>query len=155
MSTAIDEAVEATSEAIDALEQRYPPAIARHLRKLQERQKAAMGLIQAAEVSHALAEKHGCMSVEVSDVGKSKIRINVSADTFDEVLPLLRDFAINGWHTNKDDPYWDCHESNLRAYNLFDQAGTEIEVWVRLTGSGCKRVKVGEEVKPVYEFRCE
>lgn len=104
------------------------------------------------EVAAALAED---MHAYVDALTGPKLTIYVRH--LRDVVPVLRELAQRGMHTQKDKPYEDSNYDGTREYTLVSKSCDMIaKLIVGLhEGAACKRVQVGVIERPVYELQCE
>lgn len=116
--------------------------------------KKARELEPHALKAEVVGSAHGAERVTVITwvLEKPFIAIQLYVAKFDDVVPVIRDLAKLGYHTNKESPYEDFHEIERRTYNL---GPIRVMAFLRHEGATCRRVQVGVKEEPVYEFVCD
>jgi hypothetical protein len=150
-----------TSEQLERMAD-IPPSIERKLEALDKERAEVLALVDVAQMAHAIADLFPDLLPNVAlikwVVDPLFVSLWLHVGKFDEALPVMRDLASRGWHTDKANPYEDYHELDRRTYNLrrSDEGACRLRVMVFLKSDAvCKRVQVGTKVEPVYEFVCE
>lgn len=148
-------------------------AIADELARLEAMRAETMKLLTVAEVADEVAKTLPEMDLNVS-VTRWQFRppfINLRSkdvDSFKDVVPVLRELAARGWHTDKDKPFSDYHELGRRTYHLIQKDSPvnrhwdgesdcllRLMVFLKSEGATCRKVQVGTKEEPVYEFQCD
>ena len=78
--------------------------------------------------------------------------------TIRDVVPLLRELAKEGLHTDKKDNHKDHNFLDVigtREYNLGPQCRLYAVVFSGAKEASCRMQKVGEKTVPVYEMVCD
>lgn len=156
-----------------------PKAIQVDLDALDKRKAETLKLADVAAVGHAVADVFPALGIEVSIVrwtGEPPfVFLRLDVASFEELLPIFRDLASRGWHTNKKEPFSDYHELDRRTYNLaqdgetvcidpvtgaktdiqFFYARLRLMVFVRKENAKCHKVQTGTKTEPVYEWVCD
>jgi hypothetical protein len=156
-----------------------PQAIQKQLDRLDEERNQVLALLDIARMAHAVADVFPDMGFSVSIAKwhfKPFVTMMVDVVKFDDLIPVLRDLASRGWHTDKGQPFSDYLELERRTYNLLgpgesaevvDTVSGErkynewyehklrIMAFPRKDGALCKRVRVGTKEEPVFKFVCE
>jgi len=157
-----------------------PPAIQAKFDELDALRIKAELLSDVARMAHAVADLFPQFEPKVSVTQwacrEPFIAIMVYVKSFDELIPLFRDLASRGWHTDKDKPPEDYHEIERRTYALIcsgENTSTinpatgerthnewyayrlRVMAFPTKDGAICKRVQVGTKTEPVYEWKCE
>ncbi len=87
--------------------------------------------------------------VEIDDLYGSRVLMEIHVTDFRQIVPLLRSLAAHGYRMRRT---VDWLTSRARVYHY---GNIEVRAFLPDDDSGvCKRVKVGEETKPVYKFVC-
>jgi hypothetical protein len=158
------------------------PAITKELERLDKQRVEALALDSVAEIAHAVAAIFPNLKF---DVGITRWTadppfVNLCAHqvaAFNELLPVFRELAQRGWHTDKCQPFDDYHELDRRTYNLcepgefpetkdpvtgalcppFWRSKHRLRLMAFLVADGakCRKVQTGTKQEPVYEFVCE
>ncbi len=87
--------------------------------------------------------------VTISSGYRAKVMLMIHITDFRQAVPILKALHAKGYHAKETSEFF---EIDCRIYN-YD--GIEVRAFLPSDGSGaCKRVKVGEETKPVYRYAC-
>ena len=128
----------------------YPATIMRALKELDWERDKILGMVAAATVAETVIAELG-MTGEVSahtHRGGCHILINDPKEGI--VADMLKRLAAKGYR-QKCDPR-DCPDSKARVWNC---GLIGITAYFHGAGATCQFVKVGEEMKPIYELRCD
>lgn len=156
-----------------------PKAIADELQTLDDRRAQVLSLSDVAALAEQVAAVFPQFEFRVSitkwTCDPPFVCMMCDVIRFDDLIPVFRDLATRGWHTDKTEPFSDYHEIDRRTYNLL-QPGEDMAVdtvsgasvrrqyfahrlrlmvFPRKDGAVCRKVEVGKKEVPVYEFVCE
>lgn len=157
-------------------------SIDEELSRLNKAREQAVALTPVAEVAHEVAALFPSLSfsVSITQWTAEPPFINLcthSAAGFGDILPVFRELATRGWHTDKSQPFDDCHELDRRTYHLCESGEfpetrdpvtgeicrpswrnkhrLRLMCFLPSDGAKCHKVQVGTKQEPVYEFVCE
>ena len=79
--------------------------------------------------------------------------IHLRTHNYDVLLKTLRSFARRGFRIIKRDEGYDLAHF---YFTLKNKNGDMIHLWFSVSATkSCKRIKIGEEIKPIYKIVCE
>jgi len=86
-------------------------------------------------------------------LSSAPVSIHLRTIDYKVVLKTIRAFARIGFKIAIRDK---SHNCTSFAYTLKNKSNDIIDLWFPVSASkSCKRVKVGEEIKPIYKLVCE
>lgn len=122
-----------------------PKCIADRREELEKQLEALSQLVRHAEAAQSVfGDKHRIWTGDECQ----HVNVSLDLDDYHEVVPYLQELAKLGYR-QEGRAFYETDAKNFRCY---ERGG--IEVWVYLTGRGCKRVQVGVKEVPVYEIQC-
>ncbi len=129
------------------------------LEKLKDSAERLRPLVRSCEDAILRADVNASVSVTGRD-NCPKIFIMFMCRTLDEVVPLLRELAKEGLHTDKSKTHEDRNLLDviaMREYNLGPQVKLAAIIFDEKDGDGpsCRMEQVSVKEVPVYEMKCD
>lgn len=117
-------------------------------------------IVKSCEEAIFRSDCKASVTVALRNNRNPKVNIMFFCKTLNEVIPLLRELAKEGLHTNKSKTHQDrslFDVISLREYDL----GPQVTLMAMLSGvkdgdgPTCRMEQVGVEEVPIYEMKCD
>lgn len=129
-----------------------------NLEDLGTRAEGLRPILKACQDAIQRAESDATCSIKQVSRYDVAVDIMVVCQKLDEVIPLLRELAKEGLHTDKDDTHTDTSLFEvfaIREYNLGRQCKLTAFLNTEKSGPGCRMVQTGVKEVPEYEIVCD
>lgn len=115
-------------------------------------------IVRACQDAIQRAESKASVVVSMARANRPKVEIMLICSRLEETVPLFREMAKEGFHTDKKDTHKDHNLFDviaMREYNF----GPDVSVIATVVpgdgvGSSCRMEQVGVKEVPVYEMKC-